>query len=216
MGIAAWTSPAKQWQITPGLGYCLRLSLDISLGWITLCFSGFSSPVTVVRESPWFSERELGWQAGCWQCVGGVFESHVPLEQRLCAPVSPAPALICSLEVCSIPEGSRKPPEHVAGGEELGKGWWLWMQVSCGREEWLPSEAAGTAVSVLFPFPKTHPTLPTFLPLSKILPLCRLFLYAFQSLLFFTWPPLLPSSLIPLLSVPSSLFPSHASEAGQS
>lgn len=80
-------------------GYCLRLSSDISLGWITLCFSsGFSSPASVVRESPWFSERELGPQAGCWQRVGGVFESHVPLEQRLCVRLSSlAAVLICSV-----------------------------------------------------------------------------------------------------------------------
>lgn len=161
MGIAAWTSPAKQWQITPVQGYCLRLSLDISLGWITLCFfSGFSSSATVVRESPWFSERELGSQTGCWQRVGGVFECHVPLEHRLCVRVSSLrPVLICSLEQCSTQEGIRKPSVHVAGGEELGKGWWLWMQVSRGREEWSPSEAASTAVSVLFPFPKTDPNL---------------------------------------------------------
>lgn len=80
----------------------------------------------MVGESPWFSERELGSQTGCWQRVGGVFESHVLLEQRLCVQVSSlGPVLICSLEQGGIQEGIRKPSVHAAEGEDLGKGWWL-------------------------------------------------------------------------------------------
>lgn len=64
----------------------------------------------MVRELLWFSERELGLQTARWQRVGGVFHCHVPLEQRLCVRVSsPGPVLTCSLEECSVQEGTRKP-----------------------------------------------------------------------------------------------------------
>lgn len=58
-------------------GYCLRLSLDISLGWITSCFfSGFSSSVTVVRDRPgsvresWDRSQGAGsvWEV-CWSAM---------------------------------------------------------------------------------------------------------------------------------------------------
>lgn len=167
-------------------------------------------------ESPWFSGRELGSQTGCWQRVGGVFGSHVPLEQRLCVPVSsPGPVLICSLEQCSVPEGIRKPSGHVAGGEELGKGWWLWMQVSRGRGEWM-SEAASAAVSVLPPSPRLIPTfLLSYHSLKSSLCVGSFFkpfsLSCFLPDLLFS-----PHLLFPCFQSPLLCFHPHASEAGHS